>query len=140
MPSVAVSTSHRWRSENLRMRSNMVASMLVDGARLADVGLDDEASLGHVSPAGVDSLQHLHPFLVAPSELERHGLKDGAFVQEHDVPVAERLKRARAHRERNGGLLDQDLAAGKQPGTPPAIRIRQFDACQQGLRVLGSDG
>src|SRR3972149_2943723 len=108
-------------------------SVVVRRAGLAELGLEHEAVLGRVALAGAETRADLGPLAVPPADLNRPRLEHVPHLEEYHRPIPEHLQRARLHRDRDGHLVDDHLAAHEQPWAPLAAGARQVAPGQTGV-------
>src|SRR3546814_3075491 len=82
-------------------------SVVVAGAGFFDVGLDQEALLGHVVRAWLEPPEHFDPLAVASAQLQHPHLVCLTDLREHDSEVAEALQPRFPDRQRHASLGDR---------------------------------
>src|SRR6056297_4279783 len=93
--------SHRCLRLNERIRSSILAtSMVVAGAGLLDVGLDQVAVLDHVLLARSETAQHFDELAAGATEFDLPRRVDFSVPYIDDIATLEALQRAAAHGER----------------------------------------
>src|SRR3546814_17484451 len=93
VPSTRSRTSQRCAIAARMIRSSMGASsVVVAGAGFFDVGLDQEALLGHVVRAWLESPEHLDPLAVASAQFQHPHLIGLPDRREHDGKKPEKRR------------------------------------------------
>src|SRR3546814_4308873 len=109
VPSTRSRTSQRCAIAARMIRSSMGASsVVVAGAGFFDVGLDQEALLGHVVRAWLESPEHLDPLAVASAQFQHPHLIGLTDLREHDGEVAEALQPRFPDRQRHAPLRSEE--------------------------------